>query len=370
MRTWRRGLTDLPFRRSRIEARGIEAKPSRQALRAGDVPPLRISRRDVARFSSKRARGRGKGRIMKSLVGSVLCVALLAPGACNKTSEEKPSGAPPPAAQTPPPPPPKPAGLEPPADVAAAPADAAKTTSGLASKVLTPGPGKDHPGPRDKVKVHYTGWTTDGKMFDSSVTRGEPAEFRARPGHQGLDRGPAAHGRGREAPLLDPRRARLRRHAEPPARPPGMLVFDVELLDIVAGAEAAGGPRRREGGARRAPRRPRRASRTACSRRAPARQHPKATSTVDGALLGLDDRRQDVRQLGHARRAHDLPAQQRHQGLDRGRAAHERGREDALLDPGQPRLRRQADAPRRAARACSCSTSSCSASSSRGRAPR
>jgi hypothetical protein len=56
-----------------------------------------------------------------------------------------------------------------PPDVAAPPADAEVTSSGLASKVLVPGTGSDHPLPADKVKVHYTGWTTDGKMFDSSV---------------------------------------------------------------------------------------------------------------------------------------------------------------------------------------------------------
>ena len=44
-----------------------------------------------------------------------------------------------------------------PSDVGAAPADAKKTASGLATKVLTPGTGKDHPGPNDTVKVHYTG---------------------------------------------------------------------------------------------------------------------------------------------------------------------------------------------------------------------
>ena len=67
--------------------------------------------------------------------------------------------------------------LPPPADVAAPPADAAKTASGLASKVITPGTGTAHPDKADLVTVHYTGWTTDGKMFDSSVSAGKPATF-------------------------------------------------------------------------------------------------------------------------------------------------------------------------------------------------
>jgi len=64
-----------------------------------------------------------------------------------------------------------------PADVAAAPAGAEKTASGLASKVLTKGTGTAHPGERDEVSVHYSGWTLDGKMFDSSVQRGSPTSF-------------------------------------------------------------------------------------------------------------------------------------------------------------------------------------------------
>src|SRR5437879_13094080 len=68
--------------------------------------------------------------------------------------------------------------IPPPPDVAAPPADATKTASGLAWKVLTPGTGKDHPAPTDMATVHYTGWNTDGQTGDSSVARGKPLSFR------------------------------------------------------------------------------------------------------------------------------------------------------------------------------------------------
>src|SRR5204862_7366459 len=64
-----------------------------------------------------------------------------------------------------------------PSDVKAPPADAKKTASGLAYKVIRPGTGGRHPKSSSTVTVHYTGWTTDGKMFDSSVARGMPISF-------------------------------------------------------------------------------------------------------------------------------------------------------------------------------------------------
>src|SRR6185436_3049376 len=66
----------------------------------------------------------------------------------------------------------------PPPDVKGPPDDAHRTASGLAYKVLKPGTGARNPSPFGQVTVHYTGWTTDGKMFDSSVVRGTPATFR------------------------------------------------------------------------------------------------------------------------------------------------------------------------------------------------
>src|SRR5258707_1386063 len=65
-----------------------------------------------------------------------------------------------------------------PPDVAAPPADAARMRSVLYTKVLSRGVGARKPYQTSRVTVNYTGWTTDGKMFDSSVMRGQPATFK------------------------------------------------------------------------------------------------------------------------------------------------------------------------------------------------
>ena len=64
-----------------------------------------------------------------------------------------------------------------PADVKAPPKDAVVEKDGLATKVLAKGTGTVHPTKTNSVTVNYAGWTTDGKMFDSSYSRGEPATF-------------------------------------------------------------------------------------------------------------------------------------------------------------------------------------------------
>jgi len=47
-----------------------------------------------------------------------------------------------------------------------------KTASGLASKVTKPGTGTQHPKPDELVMMNYTGWSSDGKMIETSVGRG------------------------------------------------------------------------------------------------------------------------------------------------------------------------------------------------------
>lgn len=125
-----------------------------------------------------------------------------------------------------------------PADVAAAPADAETTPSGLASKVLRRGSGTERPGPTDKVKVHYSGWTTDGKMFDSSVTRGSPVEFPLDQVIPGWTEGLQLMTKGEQRRFWIPQSLAYANGGGPQ----GTLVFDVELFDFTPGPKPVPAP--------------------------------------------------------------------------------------------------------------------------------
>jgi peptidylprolyl isomerase len=115
-----------------------------------------------------------------------------------------------------------------PSDVKAPPADAKKTASGLAYKVQTPGTGSRGPSARSEVTVHYTGWTTDGKMFDSSVTRGEPSTFPLDRVIPGWTEGLQLMVEGEKTRFWIPENLAYQGRQAPY----GMLVFDVELIKI------------------------------------------------------------------------------------------------------------------------------------------
>lgn len=120
---------------------------------------------------------------------------------------------------------------ETPHDVAAAPQDAQFTSSGLGSKILESGSGSAKPKGSDLVTVHYSGWTTDGKLFDSSVSRGQPTSFPLNGVIPGWTEGLQLMVEGEKRRFWIP--AKLAYGENPPSGyPAGILVFDVELIKI------------------------------------------------------------------------------------------------------------------------------------------
>lgn len=117
-----------------------------------------------------------------------------------------------------------------PRDVAAAPSDAITTKSGLAYIILQPGSGTKHPKRSSVVQVNYTGWTTEGKMVDSSVIRGEASEFSLDGVIAGWREGLTLMTEGEKRRFWIPGPLA---YGEEPNKPKGMLVFDIELLKIV-----------------------------------------------------------------------------------------------------------------------------------------
>jgi peptidylprolyl isomerase len=117
-----------------------------------------------------------------------------------------------------------------PPDVKEPPADAHKTPEGLSYKVLRAGNGLRHPTQYSKVTVHYSGWTTDGKLFDSSIARGAPSTFDLGGGViRGWTIGVPLMVEGERARIWVPQDLAYKGE---PGSPRGMLVFDIDLIKI------------------------------------------------------------------------------------------------------------------------------------------
>ncbi len=116
-----------------------------------------------------------------------------------------------------------------PEDVAEAPADAVMTASGLASKLIEPGTGRTNPARNARVTVDYTGWTTDGKMFDSSLITGKPATFPLDKVIEGWTEGVQLMVAGETRRFWIPEALAYKGKA---GRPKGTLVFDVKLISF------------------------------------------------------------------------------------------------------------------------------------------
>ena len=108
-----------------------------------------------------------------------------------------------------------------------------KTESGLLYKVVAEGDGKTKPSKADTVVVHYTGTLVDGTKFDSSVDRGQPAEFGVGQVIPGWTEALQLMSKGAKYQLAIPSDLAYGPNGAGATIPPNsVLLFDVELIDI------------------------------------------------------------------------------------------------------------------------------------------
>ncbi len=110
--------------------------------------------------------------------------------------------------------------------------------SGLRYEIIKPGTGPN-PKPSDTVSVHYVGVLIDGTEFDSSVARGQPAEFPLEGVIPGWTEGLQKINKGGKIKLYVPPHLAYGDDAQGKIPPSSTLIFDVELLDIKPGAAPA-----------------------------------------------------------------------------------------------------------------------------------
>jgi peptidylprolyl isomerase len=122
--------------------------------------------------------------------------------------------------------------LQTPADLAAPPADALRTPSGIVYRVLKRGPGGPKPTLSSTVEIHYSGWTSYGRLFDSSVQRDVRAVFPLDQLILGWQEGVPLMSRGDTFRFWIPGALGYDLAPASPNAPRGTLVFDITLYDF------------------------------------------------------------------------------------------------------------------------------------------
>ncbi|MFY7706505.1 MAG: FKBP-type peptidyl-prolyl cis-trans isomerase [Flavobacteriales bacterium] len=105
------------------------------------------------------------------------------------------------------------------------------TASGLQYKITQEGTGAQ-PDANDKVTVHYHGTTIEGKVFDSSVDRGQPATFGLNQVIPGWTEGLQLLKEGGKATLYIPQELAYGARATGPIEGYSTLIFEVELIKV------------------------------------------------------------------------------------------------------------------------------------------
>ena len=111
--------------------------------------------------------------------------------------------------------------------------DTVTTKSGLKYIVLKKGNGVK-PKAGTSIKVNYTGKFTDGKVFDSSIPRGEPFQFTVGAGQviKGWDEALLMMSKGEKRTLIIPPSLGYGPAGMGPIPPNATLIFEVELVDF------------------------------------------------------------------------------------------------------------------------------------------
>jgi FKBP-type peptidyl-prolyl cis-trans isomerase len=144
-------------------------------------------------------------------VALLVCAVALSSASCRKSSSN-------------------PHGTIAPLDVAAPPADAKTTASGLAYRVLVSGRRGRHPTPQARVVIHYTGWTPQGVIVEGAPIGEPPATFQLSDTMPGWREGLRMMSVGDKWRFWIPGPLA---YGDQPGKPHGMLVYDIELVEFV-----------------------------------------------------------------------------------------------------------------------------------------